>query len=251
MNLLRAIIIEDEELNRQRLHELVKNHCPTVEVAALACDGFEGIKVIRELKPDFIFLDIQMPRINGFQMLEMYGEFDFEVVFVTAFDHYAIKAIKFSAFDFLLKPVDTDELKATVERLQKRKSKSNMLEKNRQLLQNLQTPEKAISRITLNTNDGIHIIPLNQIIYLEADGQYTHFYLKDGGKKLSSLNLREYEELLEEPAFFRAHRSFIINMNEIKIYHRGEHGKVIMSNGEEIDISKRRRTEFINLLKNS
>lgn len=251
MKTLSAVIIDDEEGNRNRLKSLLEKQFDKISVAGVAADGFEGIKLIREHKPDFIMLDIQMPRMNGFQMLEAYGEFDFDVVFVTAYDQYAIKAIKFSAFDFLLKPVDTDELKQTIERLLIRHSKPDSLVKNRQLMNNLQRQNNHITKITLHSNDGVYILPVEDIIFMEADGQYTHFFLKDGGRKLSSLNLMEYEELLSDHHFFRAHRSFLINLKEVRKYVRGEGGSVIMSNGQSVDISKRRKAEFLKVLEKS
>jgi two-component system LytT family response regulator len=249
--MLSAVIIDDEEGNRNRLNALLQGQCEGISILGLARDGFEGIKLIREKKPDFILLDIQMPKMDGFQMLETCGEFDFDVVFVTAFDQYAIKAIKFSAFDFLLKPVDVDELKTTINRLRLRNSKIDSQIKNRQLMSNLRQQSKKITKITLHSHDGVHIIPVENIIYLEADGQYTHFHLKDDLKKLSSLNLLEYEDLLCDQHFFRAHRSYIINMNEIRKYVKGEGGSVIMSNGHEVDISKRRKSDFLKVLENS
>lgn len=248
MKKLSAVIIDDEEGNRNRLKVLLEEQFAGISVLGVAADGFDGIELIRTAKPDFILLDIEMPKMNGFQMLEAYGEFDFDVVFVTAYNQYAIKAIKFSAFDFLVKPVDVEELKATIERLQIRHSKKDSLIKNRQLMDNLLQPDKKISRITLHSNDGVHIIPIADIIFLEADGQYTHFYLKGGGKKISSLNLMEYEELLSEQGFFRAHRSFLINLKEVRKYNRSEGGSATMSNGQQVDVSKRRKAEFLKVL---
>jgi two-component system LytT family response regulator len=245
---MKCIIIDDEEKNRNLLGELLKKHCPLVTVAGFAKDGYEGIKLIREVKPDFIFLDIQMPKMTGFQMLEVYGEIDFDVIFVTAYDQYAIKAIKFSAFDYLLKPLETGELKASVLRLKDKLSKEQPQMKTRQLFSNLKDGVKKITKITLHSSDGVHILPIADIIYLQADGQYTHFYLRDGSTKLSSHNLKEYDELLNEHNFFRVHHSFLINMNEVKKYSRGDGGTLLMSNGKEVDVSKRRREEFLKLL---
>jgi two-component system LytT family response regulator len=248
--MLNCIVIDDEEKNCNLLAELLKKHCPEVSVVAMALDGYEGISLIRKHKPDFIVLDIQMPRMTGFQMLEVLGEVDFDVVFVTAYDQYAIKAIRFSAFDYLLKPLDKEALVASIERLQQKKSKENLKIKSEQLFNNLQQPVKKISRITLHSSDGVHIIPITDIIYMAADGQYTHFYLRDKSTKISSHNLKEYEELLAEHNFFRTHHSYLINMDEVKKYLRGDGGTVIMSNGKELDVSKRRKEEFLGLLEN-
>src|SRR5581483_9190402 len=173
--MMRCVIVDDEEKNRNLLAELVKKNCAGIEIVGLANDGFSGTKMIRELKPELVFLDIQMPRMSGLQMLELYGDIDFEVIFVTAYDQYAIKAIQFSAFDYLLKPVDPEDLIASIERLKQKKLKQDSLLKTQQLLSNLHQPAKKISKITLHNYDGVHIIPITDIIYLQADGQYTHF----------------------------------------------------------------------------
>lgn len=246
--MLSCIIIDDEEKNRNLLAQLIQKECADVSIKGTASNGFDGIELIRAQKPDFILLDIQMPRMTGFQLLQVYGEVDFDVVFVTAYDQYAIKAIKFSAFDYLLKPVDAEELKATVERLKKKKADGDMGKMTSQLLNNLQHDPKKITRITLHSSDGVHIINIGEIIYLKADGQYTHFYLRDGTSKLSSRNLKEYEEILTEHRFFRAHHSFLLNLNEVKKYIRGDGGAALMSNGAEIDVSKRRKEEFLRML---
>jgi len=142
------------------------------------------------------------------------------------------------------------ELCSTVERLDKKKSKGDTGKMATQLLANLQHDPKKISKLTLHSSDGVHIINIQEIIYLKADGQYTHFYLKDGASKTSSRNLKEYEEILTEHGFFRAHHSYLINMNEVKKYVRGDGGSALMSNGLEIDVSKRRKEDFLKLLDN-
>lgn len=247
METLTALIIDDELKGRNLLNELVKRYCPEVRVLDLAASATEGIAAIRQHKPDFVFLDINMPEINGFQMLEMLGEVAFEIVFVTAYNEFAVKAYKYSAFDYLLKPVDPDELRATIGRLQSKKRSNNLQERFSLLMRTLEEPKKLPSKITISASDGIMVLNIPEIVYLEADGPYTTFFLQSGEKFVSSHNLKEYEDILAEQGFFRSHHSFLINLDHIKKYLKSD-GYVLMSNGHQAEVSKRKKEEFLKKL---
>ena len=245
--MLTAVIIDDELKGRSLLNELTKRYCPDVQVVGLAQNAREGIELIQQQKPDFIFLDINMPEINGFQMLELVGQIDFEIVFVTAYNEFAIKAYKYSAFDYLLKPIDPDELKNTIERLKTKRQTQNLQERFALLMRSLEEPKKLPTRLTINAADGITIISIADIIYLEADGPYTTFFLQNEDKIVSSHNLKEYEEILESQGFFRTHHSFLVSLNHIRKYIKAD-GYVLVSNGRAVDVSKRKKEEFLSVL---
>ncbi|MES2518797.1 MAG: LytTR family DNA-binding domain-containing protein [Bacteroidota bacterium] len=247
MNTLKTLIIDDELKGRNLLNELVKRYCPDVEVLGLAESATEAIQLIRLYKPDFIFLDIQMPEINGFQMIEMMGDIDFEIVFVTAYNEFAVKAYKYAAFDYLLKPVDPDELRKTIERLKAKCQQVGLQERLSLLMRTLEEPKKLPSKITVSNSDGISVLNIFDIVYLEADGPYTTFFLMNGTKLVSSHNLKEYEEILSEQGFFRSHHSFLLNMNHVTKYLKSD-GYALMSNGKHTEVSKRRKDDFVQKL---
>jgi two-component system LytT family response regulator len=217
---IKAIIIEDELHNRENLLQMIAGSCPEVEIVALCSSAAEGRDSIRILHPDLIFLDIEMPGENGFSLLENLSRIDFEVIFVTAFDFYGIKAIKFSALDYLLKPVDTKDLIAAVE-----KAKDKILQKQenlrlRNLLENRRRSHTD-KMLALSMSDKVEFIELATITRCESDGNYTAFYLKNGEKLLISKTLKEYDELLSPYGFLRVHQSHLINLKEIKKFHKG------------------------------
>ncbi|MBC7893600.1 MAG: response regulator [Sphingobacteriaceae bacterium] len=245
--MLTTLLIDDELRGRNLLRELLARYCPDVRVLALCENAAEGIAAIRLHQPDFVFLDIKMPTVNGFEMLEQLGEVPFEIVFVTAYNEFAVKAYKYAAFDYLLKPVDPDELVATVERLKAKKQQASLHDRLALLMKTLDEPKKLPSKLTIHGTDGITILTIADILYLEADGPYTVFFLQNRDKLVSSRNLKEYEELLTEHGFFRTHHSFLVNLEHIKKYVRSE-GYVIVSNGAHVDVSKRRKDDFLHRL---
>ncbi|SDM79895.1 LytR/AlgR family response regulator transcription factor [Siphonobacter aquaeclarae] len=245
--MLTTLIIDDEIRGRNLLRELVNRYCPEIELLGMASSALEGIEMIRKYKPNFIFLDIKMPGMTGFEMIEALDDIDFDIVFVTAYNEFAVKAYKYSAFDYLLKPVDPDELKATMHRLQSKRQSQTLSARLNLLMKTLEEPKKLPSKITISAADGITILNIEEIIYLEADGPYTTFFLQDGTKIISSHNLKEYEELLTDHGFFRSHHSFLLNMNHIKKYIKSD-GYVLMSNGRHAEVSKRKKDEFMTRL---
>lgn len=245
--MLTTLIIDDELRGRNLLTELVRRYCPEVEVLALAQDAHEGIELIRRHQPDFVFLDIKMPTLNGFEMLERIGEINFDVIFVTAYNEFALKAYKYAAFDYLLKPIDPDELCGTIERLKAKRSQSRLRDRMDLLMRTLEEPRRLPTKLTISAADGITLLTIADIVYLEADGPYTTFFMLGGEKIVSSHNLKEYEELLGDHGFFRSHHSFLLNLNHVRKYVRSE-GYVLMANGRHAEVSKRKKEEFMHRL---
>ncbi len=243
--MVRAIIVEDEPLSGDALASLLKNWCPGVRLEGICYSGADAIKMIEKLRPELVFLDIEMPHMSGFGLLEKLGEINFDIIFTTSYDQYAIKAIRVSALDYLLKPVDRGELMAAVNKITPRQQQST----SRQLellLQQLKHP--VISRIALPTIEGLQLIALSDIIACNARSNYTVLQLK-GNKTLTvSRTLKEIEEMLDESGFLRIHHSHLVQLNEINKYIRGEGGSVVMSNGTHLDVSKSRKEELLKQL---
>ncbi|CAN5684325.1 LytTR family DNA-binding domain-containing protein [soil metagenome] len=240
-----AIIIDDEANSRNSLKQKLANHCPDLTVIGECENGEEAIKMLAEKEPDIIFLDVEMPRMNGFTMLQKLPKKNFEVIFITAYDHYAIKAIRFSALDYLVKPVEVDELKVAVEKAaQKRKApaENNRLE---MMLQNLLYDKKEMQRIAIPSMEGLQFVEIGNILYLEANSNYTCFYLTNNSKITVTKTLKDFEELLPSSVFIRIHHSYIINKNLIEKYIKGEGGQVLMKNGVILDVARRKKEEFM------
>ncbi len=247
---MKAIIIDDERKSRSLLEELMRLYFPDITVAALAKNAAEGITRIRQYNPDVVFLDIDMPLKNGFEMLQELGEYTGEVIFVTAYNEYAVKAIRYNAFDYLLKPIEMEELRNCMERLQKKKKNNQLQYRLQSLVEQLQSPAHKPDFLTVHSMEGISVLPIADIMYLEASGSYTLFYCRDQEKIISSSNLKDYEELLAGRQFFRVHNSFLINMRAVRKYIKGDGGCVLMSNGDTVDVSKRRKEDFLKMLDN-
>jgi len=245
--MVRSIIIDDERNALEMMEWLLKTYCPQVEIVDMCTSAQQGIESINLHKPDVIFLDIEMPRMNGFDMLEQFDKLFFDVVFCTAYDQFAIKAFKYSALNYLLKPIDPDDLKNTVARIEERKSVPSK-EQFQLLLQNINQPAKTTpQRIALTTNDGMIFVPTQDILYCEAESNYTKVVLANGKKVVVSKVLKDIDEALSGPDFCRVHSSFLINVNRIKKYVRGDGGYLIMDDDTNISISRNRRQEFMEL----
>jgi two-component system LytT family response regulator len=241
----KAIIVEDELHSRQFLKNLVTEYCPELNLVALASDVEEGVAAIKEHKPDIVFLDIEMQTGTGFDLLLQFPAPEFDVIFTTAYDHYAIKAIKFSAIDYLLKPIEIEELQQAVKKITDKKATSSGQEALQMLLKNLQAPQKEDPSITLPTSEGLEFIPLQQIIRIEASGPYSYFFLKNNKKIMVSRNLKEYEMMLSDHGFFRAHNSHIINIREVKRMVKTDGGYAVMSDDSKISISPKKKEDFM------
>lgn len=245
--MIRCILIDDERNALEMMEWLLKTYCPGVEIVEMCNSAEHGIEAINALKPDVVFLDIEMPKMNGFDMLEQFDKLFFDVVFCTAYDQFAIKAFKYSALNYLLKPVDPEDLKDTVERITERRSTPTR-EQFQLLLQHIAQPAKATpQRIALTTGEGMIFVPTMDIIYCEAESNYTTVVLVGGKKILVSKVLKEIDEALVGPDFCRVHSSFLINVNRIKKYVRGDGGYLIMDDDANISISRNRRQEFMEL----
>ena len=241
--MLKAILIDDDQSNLSSLNGKLAKHCPQVEVIAKCDNGREGIRIIEEFKPDIVFLDIEMPVMNGFVMLQQLTYKDFELIFVTAYDHYAIQAIRYSALDYLVKPVEIDDLIAAVAKAAaNRKNRSSHLQLEL-LLEQLH--KKQPRRLTIPTTDGLRFIDLSDIIYLEASNSYTNIYLSNDQKFLVCRTLKDFEEILPRENFLRIHHATIINKEHVEKYIRGDGGQVVMRNGNVLDVSKRKKSEFL------
>lgn len=239
-NIIRSIIVEDEQNNRENLQNILEEYCPKVELLAICSSALEGRQKIIELKPDLVFLDIEMPGGDGFSLLESLPELNFEVIFVTAFTNYAVKAIKFSALDYIVKPIDTMELLKAIDKASKKiKEKLDNL-RMVNLLEN-QYKEGSKKVLALPLSDKIEFVEISNIVRCQADGNYTVFYLKNKEKLLISKTLKEYDELLTPFNFLRVHQSHLINLDEVKSFIKTDGGYILMKDGASITISRQRR----------
>ncbi|MES2762303.1 MAG: LytTR family DNA-binding domain-containing protein [Bacteroidota bacterium] len=246
--MIRAIIVDDEEKGRFTLRNLVAKNCPSLELVDL-CDSVEmAIASILKHQPDLVFLDIEMPFQNGFALLEKFQKPNFDVIFITAYDHYAIKAIKYSALDYLLKPVDTEELKEAVIKIeQKKKHTASQLPDFELLLSNLKLKGTS-AKIAIPTFEGLQMINSTEIIKCTANESYTEIVLAGGKKIMVSRILKEYEDLLSDFNFFRVHNSCLINLAHVNKYIKGDGGYVLMSDGESVEVSRRKKNELLHKL---
>jgi two-component system LytT family response regulator len=244
--MVRCILIDDETNSLEMMEWLLKTYCPQVKIEAMCHAAADGIKAIEQYKPDLVFLDIEMPHMNGFDMLEQFDKLTFDVVFCTAYDQFAIKAFKYSALNYLLKPVDPEDLQETIRRIEKKKTVPGK-EQIDLLLQNLkQVTKPALQRIALTTNDGLLFVSTAHILYCEAESNYTSVVMINR-KVLVSKTLKEIDEALGGPEFYRIHNSFLINLNHIQKYVRGDGGYVMMNDGKAVSISRSKRQEFMDM----
>lgn len=249
MEKLKAILIDDESSGLSALYEKLQKYCPQVEVLQLCDTAEKGIHAINSLRPDLVFLDVEMPVMNGFVLVQHLQNKNFELIFVTAYDHYAIKAIRYSALDYLLKPVEVEELKAAVEKAMEKKFGAQSGNPRLDLLlENLVFEKKKFKRIAIPASDGLQVVKIEDIIYLEASANYTMIFLTDGIKLIASRTLKDFEELLPTDVFVRIHHSYIINVNCVEKYIRGEGGQVVLSNRAVLDVAKRKKQEFMKAL---
>ena len=242
--MLNAIIIDDEEDARSTLRAFIKQYCPQVDIIEEGTGVQDGYRKVLSLQPDLVFLDIQMDDGTGFDLLEKIRAPKFNLIFCTAFDEYAIKAFKFSAIDYLLKPIDPDELIEAVSKVKKDdKSAQPRIES---LIEN--RSQKEMDRITLSSQEGLTFVNLENIRRLESDSNYTHFFLTTGEKITVPKSLKEYELILPISKFFRTHQSHLVNLSYVKKFMREDGGYVLMDDGSEVLVARRRKEEFIAVL---
>lgn len=243
----KAIIIDDEENARIALSVLLQQYVPDIEIAAQCSNVPDGVLAINKHNPDIVFLDVEMPEYNGFELLGFFKEITFQIIFVTAYNQYAVKAFEVSATDYLLKPVEIDSLKAAVEKA-KKKVNNETLSQRLQLLKGTYTSNE-IQKIALPVSSGLQFIETERIVYFEADRVYTQIFLTNNSKLTITKPLRVFEEMLDNrPYFFRPHRSYLINIHHIQKYLRGE-SLIIMDGNQNIPISRERKADFESLLK--
>jgi len=245
--MIKAVIVDDELHCCQTLVTLLTRYCPMVEVVGIYHSGANALPAIKAIPPQILFLDIEMPQMNGFELLQQLPEINFELIFTTSYDQYAIKAIRFSALDYLLKPIDREELQKAVQKVVQRLAHP-LSQQIEILLKKLHHPAATMSKIALPTMEGLQMVPLDSIISCASDGNYTIFFLKNNKKIIASRILKEIEEMLEDHTFTRVHNSYIVNINEIEKYIKGEGGYLIMSDGSSVDVSRSRKETLLKKL---
>lgn len=244
---INAVLIDDEPGNNENLANLLEKHCPQVFVMATATRVPQAIRLVEDLKPDLLFLDIQMGRENGFDLLKSVKRRDYEVIFITAHDQYGILAVKFSALDYLLKPVDIDELVAAVQKSEERITHRQSSSQLDALMDYLKQKDPKKSKIALPQQKEIRFVPVTDIVRCEASNTYTMVYLQNGEKILVSRLLKEYDRLLEPCGFIRTHQTHLVNPDYVKSWHKEDGGSLLMKDNHKIPISRPRR-EKVRLL---
>jgi two-component system LytT family response regulator len=244
--MLKAVIIEDELRARRILEAMLTEHCPQVTILDQAEDVASGVLSIKKHQPDLVFLDIEMPGMDGFKLFEFFDETNFEVIFTTAYNDYALRAFEVSAIHYLLKPIQIDLLIAAVNKAEKviRSGNANFKGRAEVLTDNLKEKTN-IKKLALPLADGFMFVTLDEIIYLMADGSYTNIYLTNGTKLLVTRYLKDFVELINQPTFYKPHRSYYINLNHIRQYVKQEGGHIVMSNGDIVHISRDNKEDFL------
>jgi len=245
--MITATIVDDEPYCCESLVTLLERYCPEVKVLDICYSGADVLRSFKEKKPDILFLDIEMPHMNGFELLEKLSEIDFKLIFTTSYDQYAIKAIRFSALDYLLKPVDREELQKAVQKALSQ-TKYPLPQQIEILLQILDHPTIPVNKIAIPTVEGLQMIFVESIISCNADSNYTVLFLKNKQKIIASRSLKEIEELLEDYSFARVHHSYVVNLNEVEKYVKGEGGYLMMSDGTTVDVSRSRKEMLLKKL---
>jgi len=246
--MLKAVIIDDEAKARRILESFVDEYCPGLNTVGTAPDVVQGVKLIQKENPDIVFLDIEMPGYNGFQLLEFFDEIRFEVIFVTAYSEFALKAFQVSAVDYLLKPLQIDQLINAVEKVEKIRGNSLIKERLETLKANLE--ENKIKKIVVPVSEGSLFVDVKDITHLKAEGSYVNIFLKDGNKILVSKNIKDYEnQLTEQEGFYRTHRSYLVNITYIKNI-ASDSTEATLSNETVISIARERKNGFLTFVDN-
>ncbi len=248
--LLTAILIDDEQDSLDLLNWQLGQECPEVEVVARINNAHEGLQCLLRVQPDIIFLDIEMPGMNGLQLLEQCDRIAFDPVFTTAYDQYALRAIKLGAFDYLLKPVQRAELRVTVDKIIQKRARFQPCIRPEavKIMLDYFAGNRKDQKITIHTNDEVHFIEVSDLLYLQAENNYTHLTLKSGKRLLVAKTLKYFEALLTENGFFRVHASYLINLAAVSSIRKGEDGGVVLKEGSKIPIARGRRDELLRLL---
>jgi len=246
--MIKVIIVDDDAGNRAQNKRLLNEYFPDIPVVAEADSVETAVEAIRKYKPDLVLLDIEIIGGSGFQVLQQLKPYSFKVVFITAFDNFAIKAFKFSAIDYILKPVNEVEFQQAIQNVLHSVNSLENIHKQNEYLLDYYKKETQQGKIVLRTADAMHIVDIEEIIYCRSDNAYTSFYLSSGEEIIVSKSIREYVDLLREYGFFRPHQSYLVNLNYVKKVDKGDGGFVVMKNGKEIPISSRQKKKIIELL---
>jgi two-component system LytT family response regulator len=248
--MIKAVIIDDETDSIDTLKWKLDNYCSDVEVVASFDNPAEGVNYLKTTAPDLLFLDIEMPMLTGFDVLEELGrDISFDIIFTTAYDNFGIQAVKFSALDYLLKPVQNKELKEAIEKHLKKSGQKILTEQIDSLLDNVRENKKGKrGKIALASKESIEFVDPRDIISCEANSNYTNVYLCEGKKRVISKTLKEFEEMLIPFDFYRAHNSHLINLNHVREFIRGDGGYIVMENKMKVPVSKNKREELLQLL---
>lgn len=246
--MIRAVLVDDETKSLKTLESLLRRYCPTVEIVGYANGVDAGIEVIQSQQPDVVFLDIQMPDGSGFRLLEALEPVSFHVIFTTAFDQYAIKAIRYSALDYLLKPIVPQDLVNAVDTLEKRQRIEEQSTGIRTLIDNHYRAADKPAKIVLSTAEKIHVVEVSNIIRCESDNYYTMFYFKSAKRLLVSRTLKEIEELLSPHHFLRPHKSHLINIAYIDSFVKADGGYIVLKDGSKIPVSRRKRESVLEII---
>ncbi|MCK4569014.1 MAG: response regulator transcription factor [Bacteroidales bacterium] len=247
--MIKTIVIDDEVKARETILNMLETYCRDVEVIGTAGSVEEGVKVLGDHSPDLVLLDIKMADGTGFDLLRKLGKIDFLVIFITAFEEFAIRAIKFSAIDYILKPLDPDELMNAVQKAQDVIHKENMSVKLEALYENLDMLNTSTKKIVLKTSNSVHIVNLKDIVRCESEKNYTHFFTVENEKITVSKTLKEYNELLNDYKFYRVHQSHLINLAHIKRYEKQKGGFLIMDDNSSVPVSFRKKEDLMKLFK--
>ena len=239
---IKTLIIDDDPFIRDLLQDKLEHYLPEVEVMAMASSGTEGLEKIKTCQPELMFLDVEMADMTGFEMLNKLDDINFETIFITSYSHYAIKAIRFNALDYLVKPIDLGELKAAIKRYKKKADENRPAENVKQALFNLNAKNDSEKRLVLQTQDGEMRLALKDIVRAVGERNYSYIYLANGKKKLTSKTLGELEEILNDKGFYRCHKSFLVNFVHINSHPNSF--SITLSDGLEIPISRRKKAEF-------
>ena len=245
----KTIIVDDEPKNMRILKKLLQDYCPQISIIGEAGDVNAAHKIITELNPEIVLLDIEMPYGNAFDLLDKLMPVKFEVIFITAYNNYSIKAFRYSAVDYLLKPVDIRELQDATQKAINRITANRINEHVSLLLSNLKDNANSNPKIAVPTPEGYVFVHIEDIIRCESNGAYTYIYTVKKERVVASKNIKEYEEILPKTNFFRIHNSHLVNLNRILRYNKGRGGTVTMEDGTELDVASRRRTEFLDNFK--
>ena len=247
---IKAIIVDDESKHHNTLSKMLQTFCPKVNVVGFAHSVEEALTLIKSSEPNLVFLDIEMPTGNGFELFDSFEDPTFEVIFTTAYDLYAINAIKYAALDYLMKPINIQELKEAIARAEKVLAKKNSQSSAKidTLKSNLQLDDRRFTKIALPSLDGIDFIKANDIIHVSAERSYSNFFLEGGKRIMVSKPLKEYETLLEACNFLRIHKSHMVNLDHLDKYVKGKGGYVIMKDGSHVDVSVRKKDDLLRKL---